>query len=169
MTAGDILAECERLGVQLGVSAEGKLTWRCRTPLPALLHQWMVTRKPNLLALLRHRATWDQAEADRLLAELRSASTFVGRAAEAGRATPALATVAALCLQLGEKFCREREEEAAHGWDTLALLRDAAAQARRFAREVGTATEPAPPPGSDPSVQSGPARQVDAANLFGET
>jgi hypothetical protein len=82
---------------------------------------------------------------------------------------PALAAVAALCLQLGERCDREREWEASRGWDAMELLRDATAQARRIAREDGLASESAPPPAGGPGVQLGPARQADAATLFGET
>jgi hypothetical protein len=165
MTAGDVLAECVRLGVQLGVSAEGKLRWRCRGPLPPLLRRRIATRKADLLALLGHRAAWDQGEADRLLAEVRAAAACVGRAAEAGRASPAQAAVAALCVKLAEQYSRGHDQEAGRGWDALELLRAAAAQARRFAQEAGLAPEP---PTDAPGVHSDQARPVGAATLFEE-
>jgi hypothetical protein len=51
-----------------------------------------------------------------------------------------------LCLQLGERFNLEHELEASRGWSALALLRDAAAQARRIAQEAGLAPEAGPLP-----------------------
>jgi hypothetical protein len=181
--AACLLADLRRQGFELSAEGDG-VRVRPASLLPDGLRQAVGLHKAGLLALLRREATdpgqapplaprplaWDQAEADRLLAELRAAAHCVGRAAEAGRARPALAAVAALCLRLGEKFDREHELEAARGWDAMELLRDAAAQARRIAREVGLAPDAGPlPPASGQSVQSGQARQVGAASLFGQT
>lgn len=66
--------------------------------------------------------TWDQAEADRLLAELRAAVDEQRRAFGGSFPAP-LSAVVATYLDVAEGYVANHEAEAARGWDPLELLR----------------------------------------------
>jgi hypothetical protein len=65
---------------------------------------------------------WDQAQAERLLADLRAAVAAIERTQFGGRPPRAVAAVLADALALAEGYVRDHEAEAERGWDALALL-----------------------------------------------
>jgi hypothetical protein len=82
------------------------------------------------------RARWDQAEAERLLAQLREALARVDADVAAGKASAVRAAAIRTWLEVAEGYVKDRDLEAARGWDALELLRGA------VARAVGLATPP---------------------------
>jgi hypothetical protein len=68
---------------------------------------------------------WDQAEADRLLAEARAALAHAEGAHRAGRMTAVRRNLVALWLEVCEGYACDHDREAWRGWDALALLRSA--------------------------------------------
>src|SRR5262249_5161625 len=89
------------------------------------LRQWITTRKPGLLVLLGHEGSWDQAGADRLLAELRTGLARIERQQYDGRFPEVLGRVVADLVAGGEGYARDHAMEAGRGWDALQLLRGA--------------------------------------------
>jgi hypothetical protein len=80
MTATTLLHEARAAGVTLTATADGKLRWRCRGPLPADLGSALAAHRPQLLALL----TWNQGDPDRLVALCLTRLEAVGWPADAG-------------------------------------------------------------------------------------
>src|SRR5262245_54557335 len=126
MTAAELLVDLARQGFTL--AHEGydiRVTPASR--LTGELRQVIRAHKPALLALLAERRApafvWEQAEADRLLAELRAEVVRLGR--EEFRSAPPemFRTLAADLVAIGEGYVRGHEMEAARGWDALDLLR----------------------------------------------
>jgi hypothetical protein len=70
------------------------------------------------------RSAWDPAEADRLLAHLRTELARIKWEKFRGQIPPALANVTADGLVIAEGYIRNHEQEAARGWDALQMLRD---------------------------------------------
>lgn len=133
--AADLLDRCRAVGIDLAAGPGGALLWEADADPPADLLADLAAQKAGLLAVLGGEAgegptpaapavaRWDQAEADRLLAELRSA---VGRARwrEFGGKFPAhLGNVVGDLLAVAEGYVANREAEAARGWDAMRLLR----------------------------------------------
>jgi hypothetical protein len=81
---------------------------------------------------------WDQAEADGLLGHLRRELARLERAWPGGKFPPVQANVVQTAVEVCESYVRDRDLEAARGWDALALLRAAVPWA------LGLATPPTP-------------------------
>jgi hypothetical protein len=78
-------------------------------------------------------APWDQAEAERLLAQVREALARVEGAVAGGKAPAARGAAMRTWLEVAEGLVSDREGEATRGWDALDLLRGAVRQALRAA------------------------------------
>jgi hypothetical protein len=120
----NLLAEARKAG--LVVRAEGpRLVVRGPRDQEALAKR-LLSQKAEVLALLRGPIPpWDQAEADRLLTELRDGLARIERERYRGRFPPLLAKVVGGGLAVCETYVRDHEREAARGWDALELLRGA--------------------------------------------
>ena len=79
---------------------------------------------------------WDQATAERLLAEARDAVTTVEVGVRSGRLPDVKAAAARLWLEVAESCARDHALEAARGWDALGLLGRVVAELRRRASEA---------------------------------
>jgi hypothetical protein len=66
---------------------------------------------------------WDQAEADRLLAELREQASWSRSEDFGGRFPEVVGHVVEDLLAVAEGYVANQEQEAARGWDALQLLR----------------------------------------------
>jgi hypothetical protein len=138
VTAAELLADLARDGFTLVPEGEGIRVSPVSRLTPAR-RRAIAAHKPALLALLAaprrpaHTFVWDQAEAERLLAEVREATAHVEAAVNAGQAPPVRLAVLRTWLEVAERYVSDRECEAAGGWDALELLRGAARQARRVA------------------------------------
>jgi hypothetical protein len=130
----DIVAEAQRLGVQLVVTPEGKIRWRCRGAMPELLRKWIETGKKGLLVYLRGPDAWEPAEASRILTQLRADLSRIEREQHRGKFHPVLARVLADGVAVAEEFIKNHAEEIARGWDAMQLLRDCARRLIRTAR-----------------------------------
>ncbi|HLN26205.1 MAG TPA: hypothetical protein VK395_00515 [Gemmataceae bacterium] len=53
MNAAAIICEAQRQGVELIATAEGRVRWRCRAPLPDALRQQIQGQRAEILAILR--------------------------------------------------------------------------------------------------------------------
>jgi hypothetical protein len=69
-SATAVLEKACASGVQLSATPDGKLHWRCRGSLPEGLRGLLAEHRVELVALLEMGRPWDQAEADRLVAEV---------------------------------------------------------------------------------------------------
>ncbi|MCI0463310.1 MAG: hypothetical protein L0Z62_40705 [Gemmataceae bacterium] len=87
-------------------------------PLPAPLSDDVTDRNDKTTS------SWDQAEAERLLAELRTEVRRLTREEYGGVAPALFGRLAADLLAIGEGYVRNHDAEAARGWDALALLRE---------------------------------------------
>ena len=76
---------------------------------------------------------WDQAEADRLLAETRAVVASAEAEHRAGRMTAVRLNVVRLWLDVCLGYDRDHELEARRGWDVMLLLRAATRRAIRAA------------------------------------
>jgi hypothetical protein len=83
----------------------------------------LAASKAELLELLRGIEQWDQAEAERLLAELRHEVNKI-RDSFGGRPPAALDGLLNDAIIIGQRYILDRELEAIRGWDSLELLRD---------------------------------------------
>jgi hypothetical protein len=140
MTAAKLLADLTRQGFNLTPEGDG-IGVRPASRLTGQQREAIRAHKPALLTLLAApRPTpafaWDQAEAERLLAQLREVLSRVERAVAAGTAPSARGDAMRTWLEVAEGFVSDREREAARGWDSLELLRGAARQALRTAAGV---------------------------------
>jgi hypothetical protein len=77
---------------------------------------------------------WDEGEAHRILAQLRTDLARIEREQHRGRFHPVLARVLADGVAVAESFIANHEREAAAGWDPMQLLRDCARRLVRTAR-----------------------------------
>jgi hypothetical protein len=158
----ELLAEAEAAG--LSCFADGdRLVLRGPRDAEQDLVQTLLCRKAELVPLLRPPASppvqplWDRAEADRLLADLRTAVDQ----ARASFGKPFPATLEALvsdAIGIAEGFVANHELEAARGWDALGLLRKVkpgllAAIARV---KAAPACRSGVPKGRGPDEQTGP-------------
>jgi hypothetical protein len=140
VTAAELLADLTRDGFTLVREGEGIRVSPVSRLTPAA-RRAIAAHKPALLALLAaprrqaHTFAWDQAEAERLLAEVREATAYVEAAVKAGQAPPVRLAVLRIWLKVAEGYVSDREREATRGWDALELLRGAARQARRAAAD----------------------------------
>jgi hypothetical protein len=130
VTATDLLDDLARQGFCLTPEGDG-IRVRPASRLTGELRQVIRAHKAALLALLvdpeepAPAVTWDQAEAEGLLAELRDGlarreSTWPGR-----KFPPVKAAVLQIGVEACEAYVRDHDLEAARGWDALALLRAA--------------------------------------------
>jgi hypothetical protein len=138
VTAADLLADLTRQGFTLAREGEGiRVTPVSR--LAAEQRRAVVAHKPALLALLAAPGgasgafAWDQAEADRLLVRLRDVLARVEAAVAAGNAPAVRAAALRTWLDVAEGFVKDREREAARGWDALELVRAAVSRALALA------------------------------------
>jgi hypothetical protein len=128
----DVLKLARSRGLTLWAGPGGQLCWRCEGPLPDDLRALLTEHKSALLELLP--PAWDQDEADRLLAEARSASEYAETKYKAGRMTDVQRNVVQIWLEVAEGYARDHEMEARRGWHVMPLLREAVREA------VGKAT-----------------------------
>jgi hypothetical protein len=131
MTAVEVLARCNFLGVRLGAEGEA-IVWRADTRPPADLLVAVATHKDTLLALLRGLPPWDQVEAERLLGDLRVEVVRIRGTFATGIPAP-LGRLLDDAVVIGERYIRDHELEAARGWDALELLRDLVPHVRDLA------------------------------------
>jgi hypothetical protein len=95
------------------------------------VRQAVRAHKPALLALLSSPRgpapafVWDQAEADRLMAELRDGLVRLEHAWPRGKFPQVKASILQAGVAVCEGYVRDRDLEAVRGWDALALLRGA--------------------------------------------
>jgi TubC N-terminal docking domain len=138
VTAAELLADLTCQGFRLTREDDG-ISVRPASRLTGELRQAIRTHRPALLALLAVPARtapvfcWDQAEAERLLAQMGEALARVDRAVAAGKAPTARADAIRTLRDVAEGYVSGREQEAARGWDALELLRGAAQRALRLA------------------------------------
>jgi len=146
--AAELFARCRALGIDLVTGPDDGLTWEADADPPADLLADLAASKADLLALLRTAeaqtppSPWDQAEADRLLVELRSEVERI-KAGFRGPLPRPLEMLLDDALVIGERYIRDHEIEAARGWDALALLRDLVPHVRDLAtrwRRTGATT-----------------------------
>ena len=140
MTADEVLVLAQQHGVTVWPGEPGKLRYRSRRgPIPTDLRVLLVQHKPALLALLTTRlvASWDQAEVDRLLGEVRGVLATAVIEHEAGRLTAAQLAAVRTWLEVAEEYARNHNLELARGWDMMVLIRSAVQRAQRAtSREV---------------------------------
>jgi hypothetical protein len=79
-------------------------------------------------------ATWDRAEAERVLEQLRADLARIERDQHRGKFHPVLARVLLDGVAVAESFIVNHEREAAAGWDPMKLLRDCARRLVRTAK-----------------------------------
>jgi hypothetical protein len=122
MTAAELLADLEGQGFTLTPVGRGIEVSPISQLSPAQ-RQAILAHKRELLQLLRPPLPpWDQAEAERLLAELRQAVDQARR--DHGRPfSPSLARVVADGLAISKGFIDRHELERRRNWDSLQLLR----------------------------------------------
>lgn len=127
MSPAEILALASERGVSLKAGPGGRLKWSCQGSPPAdlkdLLDLLAVHKQDVLAALL---PAWDQAEADRLLAEVRGAVGHAEAEYRAGRMPEVGKNVVVLWQQVCEGLAAHHEMEAKRGWDAMSLLKAAA-------------------------------------------
>jgi hypothetical protein len=142
--AAEMVARCRILGIDLTAGPDGGLTWEAETDPPADLLAELAASKTELLALLRAAEAqtplppWDQGEADRLLAELRSEVERV-KAGFRGPLPGPLAVLLDDAVAVGERYVHEHTAEAARGWDAMALLAELAPLVRDLVARWGRA------------------------------
>jgi hypothetical protein len=150
--AAELLADLIRQGFSLAPQGDGIRV----TPISQLtadLRHTIVTYKPALLALLTGAEkpaaafTWDQAGAEGLLAQLREALARAEAAVFAGKVPAVRVATQRTWLVVAGGYVRNRDLEAARGWDALALLRSAAARAVILATKPSVAVAPLPQAG----------------------
>jgi hypothetical protein len=138
MTAAELLADLTRQGFNLAPEGDG-IGVRPARRLTEQQQEAIRAHKPALLTLLAAPPqlapsfTWDQAEAERLLGQIREALARVERAVAADEAPAHRVAVVQLWLEVAEGFVKNRKAEAARGWDALDLLRGAVRQGLRAA------------------------------------
>jgi molecular chaperone GrpE len=152
MTAADLLSTLRARGVEVQAH-DGRLRWRPREAVTLEERDLLARHKAELLAILAapaaplpparpskpskpSAASWDPAEAERLLQGLRAALARVEADVAAGLAPAARAAAVRTWLEVGEGFVNDHEREAARGWDALALLRGAVAEALKAAQRA---------------------------------
>jgi hypothetical protein len=157
MTAAKLLADLALRGIRLEAHG-GRLRFHPRSAVSPDLLGELKTHKAVLLARLCQAPdaagavsppAWSQAEAEGLLAELHRAMIRVEWAVGAGKAPPVRLAAMRTWFAVAEGYIRDRELEAARGWDALKLLRDAV-QAGLSLAERG----PPPPAPSDPAHEA---------------
>ena len=135
MTPDEVLTLARQRGVSLWPGPSGQLRWRCIGALPDDLRNLLVEHKSSLLAMLP--PPWDQADAERLVAEARATVASAEAEHKAGRVTAVRLNVIRIWLEVVEGYMRDHAMEATRGWDVIPLLRSAVQRAHRAAsREV---------------------------------
>jgi hypothetical protein len=138
MTAADLLSTLRARGVEL-LAHEGRLRWRPREAITPEERDLLTRHKAELLGILLARedpilpvrpstpsepsaASWNGAEAARLLAALRAEVERVIR--PFGSNVPQdLANVLTTWLEVAEGYVQDHEKEATRGLDVLSALR----------------------------------------------
>lgn len=113
----DLRRRLENLHQEEPRNLAAALDWQDR--LLALEEAW----RSNQAMFETLRETWDQVEAERLLAHLREELARIERQKCRGRFPPELANVVADGLGIADGCVRNHEQEAARGWDAMQLLR----------------------------------------------
>lgn len=141
MTAAELLADLAHQGFTLALERNG-IRVMPASRLTEELRQALRKHKPALFALLAERQprpsalVWDQAEASRLLAELRVEVERINRKEFTGTPPALWGVLAADLLAIGEGYVRHHDLEAARGWDALELLRGLLPLTRQTAARV---------------------------------
>jgi hypothetical protein len=140
--AQTILSQLQTLGVQCE-ALDGRIRFRPADRVPPELLAVMRQHRGGLLRLLtggtgggrsagiipraeeanQLPSAWDQAAAERLLADLRAEVKRAVALDFGGRPPPLFRAVAANLLAQAEGYVANRDVEAARGWDALELLR----------------------------------------------
>jgi hypothetical protein len=134
VSAAELLADLIRQGFTLTPEGEGIRVTPASRLTPAA-RQAIADHKPALLALLAapHRPVpgfvWDQAEAERLLAEVRASAAQAEAQSAAGRLTTVRRNLVLLWVEVAEGYVENHEMEARRGWDAMKLLRSAVCRA----------------------------------------
>jgi hypothetical protein len=124
VSVGAVLDRARAAGIELQATPDGKIRWGCQGALPADLQAGILRHKAELLVLLQPFVpAWDQAEADRLLADLRQTAARLKAQQPGGRFPEVLGRVVGDLLAVAEDYATGHQREAARGWDSLELLR----------------------------------------------
>ena len=82
-------------------------------------------RREELLDVLREETVpWDQAAAEKLLADLQAEIRRAETVEFGGKPPRLFRTLAADLVAIGEGYIQDHDREAARGWDAMAMLRD---------------------------------------------
>jgi hypothetical protein len=129
VSASDLLADLARQGFSL-VPEGGGIRVTPASRLTEELRHAIRSHKFALLTLLANAQKptparlWHQAEAEKLLADLRATVERINRSDFRGRPPALFRKLAADVVAIAEGHVRDHEMEAARGWDALELLRD---------------------------------------------
>jgi hypothetical protein len=118
-----LLAEARQAGLTVRVEGD-RLLIRGPREQEALAKR-LLSQKAELLGLFREAPPWDQAEADRLLDQLRRELARLEHTWPGGKLPPDRQNVVQIGVEECEYYVRNHQLEAACGWNPLALLRDA--------------------------------------------
>jgi hypothetical protein len=130
VTAAELLSDLIRQGFSITPDGAG-IRVKPASRLTTELREAIRAHKAVLLGLLTDAKTsaapraWDQAEAERLLAQLREGITRFELTWPDGKFPPVMANILRIGVEVCEAYIRDHELEVARGWDALALLRDA--------------------------------------------
>ncbi len=94
------------------------------------------------LAFMRLVPAWSQAEADRLLAQLRATVDQFRRSRFGGTFPEPLATVVADYLAVAKAYASDHEREGNRGWDALELLRGVRPRLRQIIERAKAQKKP---------------------------
>jgi hypothetical protein len=163
MTVGDLFFGCRAMGIYLTSGPDGTLCWEADTDPPADLLAGLAAHKADVLARLRGVPPWNQAEADRLLSELRAEIQQIA-AGFGGQLPHPLGMLLGDAVRIGERFVREHDAEAGLGWDALDLLRGLVPMVRECVenhrqREALRSDDSAPAPTAPPALTATKERQ----------
>ena len=144
-----LIKDLSARGVVLSVQGDDLRVRASPGALTAADRQALADHKQALLSALLS-ASWNQDEANYLLSEARGILSHVEAEHIAGRMTAARRNAARTWLEVAEGYARDRETEAARGWDVMPLLRAVVqrlAECSGTRRNISDAPRNIPPPG----------------------
>jgi hypothetical protein len=121
VTRAELHTYCRFVGIYLFAEPGGELGWEADGDPSHELLADLKAHKAQILTLLP--PPWDQAEADRVLAELHAEVEKLKAGFGKKLPTP-LARMLDDAVVIGQRYIRDHELEARRGWDAMELLRD---------------------------------------------